>query len=570
MEQIERPVRRRTRDIRRRSADMVLERLVDAGVDTIFGLPGGSIAPLYDALYDWPGLRVVTMRNDGNAVFAAAGYAHTTGRLGVAFVTSGPGVFNCVNAVASSFADSLPLLLIAGEAPRSGFGRGAIQEGSSYGPNVVEMLSRITKVSVQANEGSSVPGLLDACMQEAMSGRRGPAFLSIPLDVQGQTVTGQRGVYRTSTVSSLDPRAVSDVAKALNGDGKKLIVVGAGARGAGVAEKLLRLAETLDVPVVTTPKGKGAFPEDHRLSLGIFGMGGHDSAREYVRGGCDTVLVLGSSLNEVGTDGWHKNLGASRCFVHVDIDPQRIGRAYPTDVAINAPVDLFLDALFPRLISVSSQSVFGVSHNVAAGQEETPRDGRLSPVVALRELQKVLPTRTIFTTDSGNNLFFSIHYLLSRTPDTFMSMLGMGSMGVAIPTAFGAKIANPGRPVCAITGDGGFLMAMAEISVSAANDAPIVVFVLNDQRMAMVEHGHRNVYKRTLSYSTEPLDIPSVARGLGADCLVIEGPGDLLAAAGRFSLLTRPLVIDARITASAKLPPNSRFETVSDNQTSRN
>jgi acetolactate synthase-1/2/3 large subunit len=147
-----------------------------------------------------------------------------------------------------------------------------------------------------------------------------------------------------------------------------------------------------------------------------------------------------------------------------------------------------------------------------------------------------------------------------------MSMLGMGSMGTAIPNALGVALAEPGRPVCAITGDGGFLMAMAELGVAAADRAPFIVLVMNDGRMAMVQHGHRNVYGRTSTYSTEPLDVPSLARGLGADCVVLERAGDFTELRGRIGALRAPLVIDARITASAKLPPNGRFDTVRANQ----
>jgi acetolactate synthase I/II/III large subunit len=554
---------RRTRDVRKRTADILVDTLAAAGVDVVFGLPGGSIAPVFDALVDRPEIKVVTTRHDGNAVFSAAGYAQASGRIGVAIVTSGPGVLNCMNAIASAFTDGLPVLVLTGEAPRRGFGKNAIQEGSSYSLNVVGMTKHITKMSAEVTDGAAAASMLREAISTAMNGKRGPVVLSLPLDILGQQTSSTRSGARTTTHFEIDTAAVAHAARALNANDKKLIFVGSGARAGRTPALLRQLAERLQAPVVTTPKGKGIFPEDHPLSLGVFGMGGHPSARSYVRQGVDTVLVIGSSLNEVATEGWSQDLAARRCLIHVDIDGTRIGRVYPADVPVAAPADLFLETLLPRIDAGAPAQPHRIEYaDDPRGLEQT-EDGKISPVRVLWELQRIVPSDTIYTTDSGNNLFFAIHYLKVTEPDSFMSMLGLGSMGVGLPAAIGAQLAHPERRVVSVIGDGGLLMCAGELSVAAQHRLPIVVLVLNDMRYNMVEHGNRNVYGRTAPYPTGPIDVAELARGCGAQAVVVERPGQLESLS--LSNLRGPLVIDARIAAKTKLPPNGRFETIQTN-----
>ncbi len=557
--------KRRNRDTKRRTADLVAEILEQAGAEVVFGLPGGPIAPVFDALLERPAIRAVTVRHDGNAVFAAAGHAQVTGHLGVAIVTSGPGILNCMNGIASANADGLPVLILCGEAPRKRFGKGAIQEGSNYGLNVVAMTSQITKLALEVPEASAVPGLLKRAIATALSGRRGAVVVSLPLDVLGQLIS-----CPTVAQSSIEMRftipepSLMKAAKALNAADRKLIFVGSGARHGRTPELIRAVAEKLQAPVVTTPKAKGTFPEDHPLSLGVFGMGGHPSAKAYVRDGIDTVMVIGSSLNELATDGWSPELGAKRCLIHVDIDAAQLGRAYATDVPIVAPAEQFLDELEPRLRFAGRARRFGVQE-APATPPLRKTEGTTSPITVLRELQEVMPADTIYTVDSGNNLFFALHYLRLNRPDSFVAMFGLVSMGVSLPAAIGAQLAKPARRVVAVTGDGGFLMCASELSVAAQEKLPLVVLVLNDGRYNMIEHGNQNIYGRTAEYLTTPCDLPKLAAGLGAQCVVIDRPGQL--AALDLSQLDGPLVIDARIDPEIRLPPNGRFDMIGSNLT---
>ncbi|OGQ82984.1 MAG: hypothetical protein A2289_03790 [Deltaproteobacteria bacterium RIFOXYA12_FULL_58_15] len=554
--------KRRNRDTKSRTADVLVDVLVETGVEVVFGVPGGAIAPLYDALIDRPEIQVVITRHEGHAVFAAAGYAQTTGKLGVVLVTSGPGVLNTFNGLGSAYVDGLPVLLLAGEAARAGFGRGAIQEGSVYAVNIVGMASHVTKLAFEIPEANAASAMLRRAMSVATSGKRGPVLVSLPLNVLGTPIVRPTVGLEVPETCGI-PQGLDHVVKALQSSDTKTIFVGSGVRWGKGPQLLRQIAERLQCPVMTTPKAKGVFPESHPLSLGVFGMGGHDSARKHLAAGVDVLLVVGTSLNEVATDGWSEHLAARRSFVHVDIDATRIGRVYPTDIGVPAPAALVFGELLKHLPQAPVRKSGGITfdRNASAIHEGAP----ISAPRALWELQQVLPHDTIYTGDSGINLFFATHYLTIDHPDAFVCMLGLGSMGTSIGLAVGAQIGHPQRTVVSICGDGGFHMAAAELSTAAKSGLPIIVVVLNNGALGMVQLGNGAVYGRTPDYSTAPLCVGGLARASGADSLTIEHPGDILTgvAAHRASKgVNKPLVLDVRFDPAVRIPTNRRFETI--------
>ncbi|MEO0460367.1 MAG: thiamine pyrophosphate-binding protein [Myxococcota bacterium] len=553
------PRRRRSRDDIRRAVDWLVDELLASGVDTIFGVPGGALAPLLDALVDRPELRVVTNRHENHAVFAAAGYAQTTGRLGVALVTSGPGILNALNGLGSARTDHLPVLLIAGESARQGHGKGAVQEGSTYALGVVRMCSSIAKLAWEVPEGSSMIPMLRRSIATAMSGQRGPVVLSLPVNVQGQETSRPSVCSQSRTEFGVDSQALAHAVLALNSASSTFILAGSGLRGTEAPELLLELAERIQCPVATTPKGKGVFPEDHPLSVGIFGMGGHPSSSAALGTDTQTVLVLGSSLGEVATDGWNPALGGKRSLIHVDIDASRIGRNYVTDLAVVSDVAVFLRTVLPHIEGGRPKREFGRTFATDPSITAGPTGG-LSPMYALQELENVVPDDTIFTADSGNNLFFATHYLTSKRPDAFVAFLGLGSMGSSLAGSVGVQLAAPERSVVSINGDGGFAMAAAELSTAALLHLPIIVAVLNDQRMGMVEYGLTQIFGRSLPYPTGPLDIASLARACGAESITITEAGQITAAAKQILARGGPLVLDIHIDPESPIPSNRRLE----------
>jgi acetolactate synthase-1/2/3 large subunit len=541
-----------------RGADLLVSMLGAAGVDVVFGLPGGAISPVHDALLDNQ-IRVITTKHEAGAMFAAAGYAQTTGKLGVVAVTSGPGALNAMTGLASAWCDSLPVLLLVGDVPRGAQGRGVLQDSSSHGLQVVEMSRHISKMAAEIASPSALPHMLRRAIATALSGRKGPVVLTLPIDIMTANVSAPRVGGSISMGGLVAGETLDEIAELLLGAERPLILAGSGVRGHGAPARLRAVAERFSCPVVTTPKAKGVFPEDHALSLGVLGLGGHRSARRYLDSGVDVVLAIGTSLGDVSTDGFAPALQASRALIHVDIDARQVGKSYAPTHAVVASAAELLGGLAER-----RQSFTPIKRALPPGVERhfipsSTKPDRIAPQDAINELQKLLPADTIYTVDSGEHFLYAVQYLETKHPDAFVVMTGLGSMGQSIGAAIGAQLAHPGRSVAAICGDGCFAMNAFEIATAVQEQLPIRVFVFNDQRLGMVENGHQNVYGRRPRYSTGPLDICSIARGLGAVTMRIDGKGQLdpllLTAPG-------PVVIDVQIDPDIILPKVDRVATM--------
>ncbi len=541
-----------------RLADILVDVLAASGVEVVFGLPGGAIAPLHDALLDRDDVRVVTTKHEAGAVFAAAGYARKTGKVGVALVTSGPGILNALTALASAHCDGIPVLLLAGEVPRRLYGRGPLQDGSAYHLNMVQVMSHLTKVCFEIPEANAGPTMLRRALATALSGRPGPVAVTLPLDVTTSKVQPPIVELGVSTRFEVRPAALRPVAELLQSAGRAAIFAGSGIRAGRGAEHLLALADHLQLPVMTTPKGKGVFPEDHPLALGVFGLGGHPSAQAFLRGGVDVLLAVGTSLGDLATDGYSSLLRPARALVHVDIEASRLGRSYAADIGIAAPAELFLEQLRLQLPAARAPARFGVARRDDAEAAGNGPEGRIAPHRAMWEAQQALPADAIYCIDSGEHFLFAAHYLRINHPDVFVAMTGLGSMGSSVGAAIGTKLAEPRRTVAVIMGDGGFGMVGTEVATAVAAGAPIVVMVINDGRLGMCEIGHETVFGRKPSYPVA-LDVAGMARALGAEAAVVTRAGELEATLRRWSGAT-VLVVDVRIDREVRLPKQDRVQ----------
>jgi acetolactate synthase I/II/III large subunit len=537
----------------RRVADTIVDLLVQSGVDVLFGLPGGPVSPIHDALMDRDEIRTITTRHESGAMFAAAGYARTSGRLGVAVVTSGPGVLNAMTGLASAYCDGLPVLLLVGEVPRKVHGKGALQDGSAYGLNIVAMTGHISKLSAELGEPGQAALLVRRAITTALSGRRGPVVLTVPMDVALAPVVAPRITADTTLSHAIPVQALDEVAMMLELGARPLILAGSGCRAGRAPEHLIRLAEKLGCPVATTPKAKGVFPEDHPYALGVYGLGGHPSARTYIEDGVDILIALGTSLGDLSTDGWSKALQAPRALIQVDVDARQIGKSYAPTHAVVATAEAFLAGLLARSHPVTRPAPGGVVRH-----ELPSRPDRIAPHVAVREIQAVLAEDAIITVDSGEHFLFATHYLETTAPDAFLVMTGLGSMGQSIGAAMGAQLARPDRTCAAICGDGCFAMNAFEVATAVQQRLPIVVFVFNDQRLGMVEIGHQTVYGRKPDYPLA-MDIAALAAGLGATVLRADRPGDILAIRDVIAGRTGPVVVEVRIDPDVRLPKKDRM-----------
>jgi acetolactate synthase I/II/III large subunit len=545
-----------------RGADLLVSMLADAGVECVFGLPGGAISPIHDALLDSP-IRTITTRHESGAMFAAAGYAHATGKLAVVAVTSGPGALNSMTGLASAWCDGLPVLLLVGEVPRASHGKGVLQDGSAHGLQLVEMARHVTKMSAEIPRPSALAHIVRRAIATALSGKKGPVMLTLPLDVTTAMVVPPRVGGAVTVGETMAPEILDELVDLLRTAERPLILAGSGIRSTGAPARLRRVAELLRCPVATTPKGKGVFPENHPLSLGVLGMGGHQSTRAYLESGVDVVLAIGTSLGDIATDGFTPALQGSRALIHVDIDSRQIGKSYePTHVVVASAAEL-LGGLAERLETIPARgplrAITGGVERLALASSTTPN--RIASHDAIREIQRALPRDTIFTVDSGEHFLFAVQYLETSQPDGFVVMTGLGSMGQSIGAAIGTQLANPTRSVAAICGDGCFAMNAFEIATAVAERLPIRVFVFNDGVLGMVEKGHHKVYGRRAEYPTGPvgpLDVCAIARGMGAHTLLVDDVGQLVAAEAMLHDFAGPVVIDVRIDPAVVMQSKDR------------
>ncbi|WP_394834940.1 thiamine pyrophosphate-binding protein [Pendulispora rubella] len=546
---------------RTRCADRLVEVLERAGVDTIYGVPGGTISPIYDALIDHPGIRVVHARHETSAVFMAIG--HTRVRpdaLPCVLVTSGPGVTNAVTGLAAVLSEGVAVIVIGGEVPRTKFGHRALQEGSAETIDVVNIVRTVTRSAACITIPEHATYQLTAAIHRART-ERGPVFLSLPLDVALADVAPAQFAAATPRRPAPPDTALEEIAGILRSADRPLLLLGSGARGA--AREIRALAEKLQIPVVTSPKAKGIVPETAPYCLGVFGYGGHPSTIEYLeRQPADVVLALGCGLTEPSTNSWSPLLQASRTMIQVDIDASQFGRNYRADLALEADVTAIVGRLATLLADAPA---WDVPHEAiryldpqALESDRTP----LGPARVLRVLQEQVPADTIYTADIGEHLLFALHYLRLSEPDQFIASYGLGSMGSGICAAIGAKLAAPERTVVAICGDYGFQMYGMDLNMCVHEHLGVVFLVMNDDRMRMVEAGIDRIYGRGLPMDGPHVNFADLARAHGAQGFVAADVRQLRSALRRIRPDV-PTVIDVRIDPNSAFPMNARVKEIS-------
>lgn len=544
----------------KRTSSRMVDLLFQEGITTFFGIPGGAISPLYDALLDHAGMRLVHTRHETGAVFMAMGFAHSSGQLPALFVTSGPGISNAITGLAAAKADGIPLLVFGGEVSRKHFGRGALQEGSRYGLDVLSMVRPVTKFCAEITSPSEACSLVHKAIQEARSGRPGPVFLSVPIDVSNAPVGQTLRAYPRSIPVQYDPEWLEEAVNVLQTAQHGLIFVGTGAWHPRTVAAIRDLAERLQMPVATTPRAKGLFPETSRLSLGVFGHGGHPSATRYLEEEIDVLLSIGCGLGEPGTNAWSPLLIPKRCFIQIEVDDAQIGRNYRPDIALVGPAQHLLPALVEKVKPSARRFQGGVTYHTLLPRRDSARG--LEPAEAIRGLQARFPDDTIFSTDIGEHLLFAIHYLRLERPFSFLAHTGLGSMGSGIGSAIGARLANPERPVVALCGDFGFQMFGMELATCVQQGIGVVFAIFNDARMGMVENAHARIFGRTPPAAGTPIDFCAIAQAVGARGCRIRSLQDIRDLPDTLIDGSQPLVLDIQISPDAAFPANARAATL--------
>lgn len=555
------------------TASLLLKYLQGEGVEYIFGVPGTSLVPLYDAINKQDAIKPILAKHEEGAAFMADGYARVSGKIGVCYATSGPGATNLVSGVATAYMDNIPLLVITGQVPTSIYGKGTFQDSTKEGIDSVAMFDPITKYSTTIMSKYKMPEVIREAFRIALSGKKGPVHLSYPKDIMEAGVEDTLLPPRTYRVKTeyFDRRLVIDAAEKLVQAKKPAMLVGSGAIASAATSEVLELAEMLNIPVATTPKAKGAFPESHELSLGVLGFAGSPAAEQYIMGDIDVLLVVGSSLNQMTTFSWDPKIMPSDCLIHIDIDPSQIGKNYPADIGLVGDCGAVLSETSFRILRKLQEhdpkaerpigEVVNFKRKVGvfvAEEKMHSKDVPIKPQSLMREFQELLPQDAIVFTDTGNHTCWAIHYLRFEQPN-FISAFGLLTMGYATAAAIGGKLAAPDRPVMAIVGDGCFLMNGMEVATAVNYNVPLVWIVLNNAKLGLVHELQKfSLGEKTVCTTFNRVDFAKVAEGLGAQGFTIERPGGLSEILPKALESGKPTVIDVLIDPD-EVPPIERW-----------
>ncbi|WP_336658635.1 acetolactate synthase large subunit [Leucobacter sp. USHLN153] len=555
-------------------AQAVVRSLEALGVRDVFGLPGGAVLPLYDALMDAEKLRHVLVRHEQGGGHAAEGFASASNQVGVCIATSGPGATNLVTAIADAYMDSVPLLAITGQVFSHLMGTDAFQEA-----DIVGITMPITKHSILVKRPEDVPGAIAAAYHLASTGRPGPVLVDITKDAQEGKLDFvwdprvELAGYRPITkANSKQIQAAAD----LIADAKRpVFYVGGGVVRAGAAEELKQLVELVGAPVVTTLMARGVFPDSHPQHLGMPGMHGTVPAVLALQE-ADLLITLGARFDDRVT-GKAALFAPDAKVIHADIDPAEIGKIRAADVPIVGDAAEVISDLFAAMstaqvsrecanISAWWERLRGLQEKFPLGYQETS-DGLLSPQHVIQRIGELTGPEGVYAAGVGQHQMWAAQFISYERPGAWLNSGGAGTMGYSVPAAMGAKVAEPDRVVWAIDGDGCFQMTNQELATCVVNNIPIKVAVINNSSLGMVRQWQTLIYDGR--YSNTELNtghgsqrVPDFVKlGEAYGCLAIRVEReDQVDDAIKLALETndRPVVIDFVVSADAMVWPMVR------------
>jgi acetolactate synthase-1/2/3 large subunit len=551
-------------------AQALIRALEMENVDVMFGLPGGCILPAYDPLIESP-IRHILVRHEQGAGHMAEGYAHVTGRPGVAMVTSGPAATNMVTPLCDAYMDSIPMVAITGQVGTNAIGTDAFQECDTVG-----ITRSITKHNDLVMSADDLPLAIRQAFHIATTGRPGPTLVDIPKDVLTNSmkwhwptddeVADSLPGYKP--VSKGHPRMIKEAAQLILKAQQPILYVGGGVLKARAASALRELAELTGIPVVTTLMARGAFPDDHPLCLGMPGMHGTAAAVTAMQKS-DLLIALGSRFDDRVT-GRVNSFAPHAKIIHVDIDPAEQGKVRKPDVPIVGDCRLVIEEMIKAINDLlADQKQVDITpwrSRVSGWQEQFPltyepseEGGVLKPQYCLEQLRDAAPEGTILVSGVGQHQMWSSQYWKFNEPYTWVNSGGLGTMGFSVPAAIGAKVGRPDKTVWAVDGDGCFQMTAQELVTASLERIPVKIAILNNSYLGMVRQWQEMFYEERYSEVYLSQDTPNYvkwAEAMGCVGIRVDDESEVASAIDKAnSINDRPVVVDFRVDAGEKVFP---------------
>ncbi|MEE4291120.1 MAG: thiamine pyrophosphate-binding protein [Cycloclasticus sp.] len=585
------------------SCDLLLDYLEKIGVEFIFGIPGGAIEPLYNALAKSEkrgGIRAITARHETGAVFMADAYARNTGKLGVCCSTTGPGATNMITGVASSYENNTPLLIITPQTAQDKVGKKAMQESGDTGIDISGMFQLFTRYNSYVTHIEQFEHKLVSAIMSAFNSPGGPTHLSIPTDILKSSIPIKQQPINIENLLRRpilkDENAIQDLLTELNNSKKIIFVVGAGAKAC--SSLIAQCINQLDVEFVATPDGKSFINPYHPSYRGVIGFAGHKSANRALQSNAvDTVVVIGSALGEFTSNAWDQLTLLNSKLIHIDSNQENFTRSSMAKLQVGGHIPTILEAILDNhntldkeKTSTPAQSVIDkaqfFSHMQIDNQKllhfefdepikTTDSSSPLKPQYLMAQLTQIFPANARYLADTGNNLAWAIHYLnpydrrysnrrvakrdehdrRSNSAGLLQICAEFCSMGWSVGSAIGTALAHPNDPVVCIVGDGSFLMSGNEITVALQEKLNVIFLIMNDQHLGMVKHGQRLNKSADIANKLPNISYALMASAMGIMSQTIETADDLLSLdIDKMCNRNGPTLLDIRIDAE-EVPP---------------
>jgi acetolactate synthase-1/2/3 large subunit len=546
-------------------AKSLVQSLEHAGVDVMFGIPGGAILPAYDPIFD-SSIRHILVRHEQGAGHAATGYAQVTGRVGVCIATSGPGATNLVTPLADAAMDSVPMVAITGQVPSAAIGTDAFQEADIRG-----ITMPFTKHNYLITDPKDIPKAIAEAFYIASSGRPGPVLVDIAKDALQKETDFEWPLHLSlpGYHPQVEPenQAIKDAAALIAQSEKPVFYVGGGVIKANASKELMQLAELVGAPVVTTLMALGSFPDSHPQHYGMPGMHGTVGAVTALQK-ADLLITLGARFDDRVT-GKLSTFAVNAKVIHVDIDPAEIGKNRYADVPVVGDLKHTIAALIPAVRGEFAKGRADLTPWLAAMNKlratyplgyDLPKDGSLSPQYVIERISAITGPEAIYVAGVGQHQMWAAQFVKYENPRTWLNSGGLGTMGYAVPAAMGAKVGAPNATVWAIDGDGCFQMTNQELVTCALNNIPIKVAIINNESLGMVRQWqtlfYEGRYSNTNLESKRVPDFVKLADAMGCVGLTCDRPEDVDAIIKQANAINdQPVVVDFRVFRDAMVWP---------------